>query len=83
MTIDTPEFIEYYTGELPGLPLHAELTVFGERVILTAKEIRKTKISDRVFEIPKDYKPKQRITYQDVKNEFELISKLIFYLSIS
>jgi len=26
------------------------------------------------FEIPKDYKPKQRITYQDVKNEFELIN---------
>jgi hypothetical protein len=70
MTLDTPEFIEYYTGELPGLPLHAELTVFGERVILTAKEIRKTKISDRVFEIPKDYKQKSAKEFKRDIEEF-------------
>ena len=44
MTIDTPEFIEYYTGELPGLPLHAEITVFGEREYSLPKRFAKQKL---------------------------------------
>lgn len=64
----TPKFIENFLGELPGLPLNIELTVLGERVILSAKEIRRTKISDKVFESPKDYQQK---TASELKSEIE------------
>jgi hypothetical protein len=68
LTANTPNFIKNFLGELPGLPLNAELTVLGERVILTAKEIRRTKISDKVFESPKDYQQK---TASELKSEIE------------
>jgi len=68
--IDTPQFMENYLGELPGLPLNAEITILGERVSLTAKEIRKTKISDKVFEVPADYKEKSLQNFRGELDEF-------------
>jgi hypothetical protein len=68
--IDTPLFMENYLGELPGLPLNAEITILGERVSLTAKEIRKTKISDKVFEVPADYKEKSLQNFRSELDEF-------------
>jgi len=68
LTVNTPLFIKQYFGTLPALPLNAELTVLGERVIITAKEIRRTKISDKVFELPTDYQQK---TAAELKAEIE------------
>jgi hypothetical protein len=68
--IDTPQFIENYLGELNSLPLNAEITILGERVSLTAKEIRKTKINDKVFEVPADYKEKSIQSFRSEIDEF-------------
>jgi len=69
LTVKTPKFIFNYLGELPALPLSAELTILGERVIITAKEIRKTAISEKVFEIPDDYDVKTALQF---KNEIDV-----------
>jgi len=68
LTVKTPKFIHNFLDELPALPLSAELTILGERVIITAKEIRRTKINDKVFELPKDYHQK---TAAELKSEIE------------
>jgi hypothetical protein len=68
LIINTPKFIDNFLGKLPALPLNAELTILGERVIITANEIRRSKISDKVFEIPKDYQQK---TANELRSEIE------------
>ncbi len=67
-----PEIIKKYFGDLPGIPLQAEFNFKGQRFIITAKEIRKTKINDRVFEIPEDYKNK---SYEDLIGELENLNE--------
>lgn len=65
---ETPDFIEKHIGALDGLPLQAEMTIYGQKIIITAKEIRKTKIKDSVFDVPEDYKQK---TLKELKEEFD------------
>jgi hypothetical protein len=64
--INTPEFISKYVGDLPGLPLYTEMNFSGLKIQLKAIEIRRTKISDQVFQVPEGYKSK---TFNELKKE--------------
>lgn len=68
--IKTPDYLTPYVGTLPALPMNVEMNIEGLVLVLTAKEMRRTTVNDKVFEIPEDYKQK---TLSELKEEVKEI----------
>jgi len=64
--MQTPDYLSPYIGILPAVPMNVEMNIEGLRLVLTAREMRRTSVSDKVFEIPEDYKQR---TFSELKQE--------------